>query len=154
MRPEEFQSSLNRAIERHASEQSRRGIWSETESLAASRAEFGLLLPQGQKTPGHYFAHVVDSTTGGRVGEIWYVSRESGGKGHFWIDWIWIDPIHRRKGFATQVLRSLEEEAVRSGADRIGLQVLTENAGAIALYSKLGYSQVSMRMNKVLRDRP
>ena len=80
--------------------------------------------------------------------------KERGGKVHFWIDWIWIERQYRRQGFATATLRILEQEARKLGADRTGLTVRTDNPGAVALYSKLGYANERMQMTKLLDQDP
>jgi GNAT superfamily N-acetyltransferase len=148
MSAEEFRESLERSVERHARDRVRRGLWAKEAALASSRAEFEQLLPQGQATPHHHFRSVVDATTGTRIGETWYTVEEKGGKVQFWIDWVWIDPDHRRKGHATEVLLRLETEARRLGADRTGLSVWADNPNAFDLYRKLGYVTSYRRMMK------
>ncbi len=111
-------------------------------------------MPNGRETPHHNLSNAVDDAIGARVGEAWYTVQERAGKTQFWIDWVWIEPKHRRQGYATQILRRMEEEARRAGADRIGLSVWTDNPGAMALYSKLGYTTVHMRMSKPLSLAP
>jgi len=49
-----------------------------------------------------------------------------------------------------EALRLLENEALGLGADRTGLSVWTDNPEAIALYTKLGYAMVHMRMTKLI----
>jgi ribosomal protein S18 acetylase RimI-like enzyme len=148
MTEEDFQESLERSIQRHATEYARRGLWTEDAALEASRLGFALLLPQGRATPHRRFCNVIEETLGSRVGETWYTVEEKGGKVQFWMDWILIDPPHRRRGHATRVLGLLEEEALRLGADRTGLSVWVDNPGAVALYAKLGYVATNMRMMK------
>jgi ribosomal protein S18 acetylase RimI-like enzyme len=148
MTEEEFQESLARSIARHASDRARRGLWSEAGALEASRAEYDELLPQGRATPSRHFCTLIDNGTGGRVGETWYTVEERGGKVRFWIEWLWIDPAHRRRGHATEALRRLEAEARTLGADRTGLNVWTDNPGAMELYRKLGYTPASLQMMK------
>lgn len=150
----DFEESVGWAIPRRAAELVRRNLATEPTSLATSRAEFSELLPEGWRTPGHHFCVVIEEVSGGRVGETWYDLRENGGKVHFWIDWIWIVPEYRRRGFATSVLRRLEEEARKSGADRVGLSVWADNTGAVALYSKLGFLPTMQRMVKALERPP
>ena len=154
MSEEDFQKSLARDIPRYAEELVRRGLATEDHALEASRTDFTQFLPNGRETPHHHLSNAVDDAVGARVGEAWYTVQERGGKTQFWIDWVWIEPKHRRQGYATQTLRSLEEEARRAGADRTGLSVWTDNPGAMALYSKLGYTTVHMRMSKSLSPVP
>jgi ribosomal protein S18 acetylase RimI-like enzyme len=94
---------------------------------------------------------VVDSKTDGPVGETWYVVQQKGGKTQFWIDWIWIDPLFRRRGFGSQVLRQLAKEAARLGADRLELSVVSDNPGAMALYRKPGYAPWRFQMVKQVK---
>lgn len=154
MSEEDFQDSVRRSIHRHAADYVRRGLWTEEESLDASREATAELLPEGRETPDRYFANVIDSESGQRVGETWYLVQLRGGKTRFWIDWIWIDLERRRRGYATAVLLRLEEYARKQGADMVGLVVWTDNPGAIALYSKVGYTPTYMGMMKAVRPVP
>jgi ribosomal protein S18 acetylase RimI-like enzyme len=150
MTEEDFQDSLQRSIRRHATEYARRGPWTQDAALEASRLVFAQFLPQGLATPHHHFSNLVDETSGSRVGETWYTAEEKGGKVQIWIDWIWIDPLHRRRGHATELLGLLEDEALKLGADRTGLSVWADNPGAVALYAKSGYVTVDMRMMRLI----
>jgi GNAT superfamily N-acetyltransferase len=154
MTPAEFEECLAREIVRVAADFARRGVWTEETALEASRSDFADLLPRGFETPNYRFCKVVDERTGGRVGETWYVVVRKGGKVHFWVDWIWIDPPFRRKGYATRLLQKLDDEAVREGAERIGLSVVTDNPEALALYTKVGYTPTRMHMSKTLGPAP
>lgn len=154
MSEEDFQESVRRSIPRHAADYVRRGLWAQEKSLESMKEEFSRLLPNGRETLNRHFAKIIDAEKSLRVGETWYLAQEQGGKLRFWIDWIWIDLEHRRKGYATSTLLLLEEEARKLGADRVGLNVWFDNPGAIALYSKLGYVPASMSMMKLLNHAP
>lgn len=154
MNEREFEASLERAIPRHADLQVHLGLWAESEAVAASRAEFAQLLPKGYETPEYEFRNIVDGDTRAQVGETWTIVRSRGGKVQFWIDWIWIEPSMRRRGYATAVFGLLEQEAIGSGADRVGLNVRYENAEALGLYAKLGFRPTHLRMTKVLVPPP
>jgi ribosomal protein S18 acetylase RimI-like enzyme len=144
----EFSKAMEALIARNASKEVERGEWAEADALAASREEFARMLPQGRETPGCHYCKAIDVRTGQRVGETLFVVRTAGGKVQFWVDWIWIEPEHRRQGHATDILRELEAEAGRRGADRIGLHVVPDNAAAMALYEKLGFRTVGHLMRK------
>ena len=150
MSEEDLSESVKRSVSRYAAELVKRGISSEEGSLEFSRHDFDQFLPQGLKTPNHHLFNVIDASSNARVGETWYTVQERGGKIQFWIDWIWIEPPHRRHGFATAALRHLEDEARKLGADRTGLSVWMDNPGAVALYTNLGYVTSMMRMSKRL----
>jgi ribosomal protein S18 acetylase RimI-like enzyme len=150
MSESEFSAYLERAIPRFAESQVLRGVWVEQRSMDASRAFYADRLPQGRETPGHHFCTIVDAEAGTKVGEVWYSAEEVGGNLRFWIEWIWIESSYRRRGYATQALHHLEQEARGLGAVWIGLSVWMDNAEAVSLYSKLGYSIALASMRKLL----
>lgn len=150
----EFHTSVQRAIARHAADSARRGFYTPEAALRASEAEFQQFLPKGRNTPDRHFAHIVRAEEPERVGETWYLVQERGGKTRLWVDWIWIDPEHRRRGYAAATLQQLEGEARRAGAEHLGLNVWFDNPGAIALYTKQGFTPASMWMLKPLAPSP
>ncbi len=154
MSEDEFQASLARNIARRAQESIALGIWNEGGAEAASRADFLQLFPQGRRTEGFDFRNIVDGDSGARVGETWFSAQPIGGKVQFWVNWIWVEPTYRRRGIATLTFRLLEEEAIRAGADRVGLYVHAENEGAQSLYRRLGFAPTGIRMSKKLILRP
>jgi GNAT superfamily N-acetyltransferase len=151
MDEEEFLSSVARSVQRHAEDSVLRGIWTPEHALEASRAEYDRFLPQGLATPDIHLCRVIDDASRTAVGETWYSVRDNGGKLQFWVDWIWIEPDFRRRGFATRVLEQLEREARQGGADRFGLNVSADNPGALALYGRFGFVPVSMHLIKFLK---
>lgn len=150
----EFRAFVGKAIPRRAAKWVERGIWTEAKALETSERLYTQRLPEGRLTPGNQFVNVVDPDRGGHLGEAWYAVEEQGGKLQFWVEWIQIEPEHRRKGYATEALRALEETARELGADRIGLTVWSDNPNAIRLYSKLGYAPASTNMTKRLAPTP
>ena len=146
----DFAGFLERSIPRRAARYASRGVWAEAHAEETSRELYAEYLPQGVSTPGHHLCHLLVEPGGDRVGEVWYTSRNEGGLVQFWIEWIWIEPEHRRRGLATEALRLLEDEARRRGALRVGLEVWLDNPGALELYRRLGYSAVRMSMVKPL----
>jgi len=150
MNEEDFRASLALAIPRYAAECVQQGLWTADNSLEASRSELELLLPQGFKTPNRHFGKLIEEASGSSVGEVWYTVERKGGKVRFWVDWISVDPRMRTRGYATEALELLSAEALKHGADRIGLQVLSDNAVAVALYTRAGFKPTDVRMAKQL----
>jgi RimJ/RimL family protein N-acetyltransferase len=150
MTPEEFRASVERAIPRRAANNVRWGVWSEAGALEASRLEFADRLQTGPEDPGHHYCKVLTPSEPSAIGETWYLTRLEGGKPQFWVDWLWIEPPFRRRGFASQVLGELCDRASGLGGDRIGLSVYSDNPGAIALYAKLGFAPIDTHLSKPL----
>jgi GNAT superfamily N-acetyltransferase len=59
-----------------------------------------------------------------------------------WIGGIGVVPSARRSGIGEALMRALHEQARERGVQRIWLEVIVENTGALALYEKLGYKVV------------
>ena len=58
-----------------------------------------------------------------------------------------VHPDWRRKGIAEKLMESLVEALKSRGSHALTLEVRASNAPAIALYEKLGFSQVGLRKN-------
>ena len=52
---------------------------------------------------------------------------------------IFVDPAYRRKGAASRVIRSLEENVLASGRRKLILETAVDTSGSHALYLSLGY---------------
>jgi GNAT superfamily N-acetyltransferase len=59
-----------------------------------------------------------------------------------WIGGVGVVPAARRSGVGEALMQALHEEARKRGVRRVWLEVIVENAGAFALYEKLGYLTV------------
>lgn len=149
--PAELDSSVERAVHRHAADYARRGIWNEADAVDASRRGFAELLRSGSEQRSRHFAQIVEASSGKAIGETWYVIETEGGRTHVWIDWLWIEPAQRRHGFGAATLRELEAIAVRFGASSASLSVWLDNPDAIALYTREGYVAFRTHMRKTLR---
>ena len=55
------------------------------------------------------------------------------------------DPAHQRKGHGGACLRAFETEAEQRGAQRVFLEVDSENEAALRLYQMAGYNGISHR---------
>ena len=58
-----------------------------------------------------------------------------------------VDPQYRRQGIAQALVEELVKCLARKGSRCLTLEVRASNAGAIALYRKLGFVQVGLRKN-------
>jgi GNAT superfamily N-acetyltransferase len=59
-----------------------------------------------------------------------------------WIGGVGVVPAARRSGIGEALMLALHEQARERGVRRVWLEVIVENAGAFALYEKLGYQTV------------
>ncbi len=65
---------------------------------------------------------------------------------------LFVDPSHRGKGLAKQLMLRLMLAAKEDGATKIGLQVDLENAAALALYDSLGFRSHHKYVYRVLES--
>ena len=56
-------------------------------------------------------------------------------------------PDHRRRGIAESLVTALCDALKQKGSSSLTLEVRSSNLGAIALYEKLGFTQVGLRKN-------
>ena len=63
---------------------------------------------------------------------------------------LFVDPSHRGKGLAKQLMLRLMAAAKEDGATKIGLQVDLENAAALALYDSMGFRSHHKYVYRVL----
>ena len=68
------------------------------------------------------------------------------------VDSVVVARAEQRSGVGTTLMGRAESWAREKGANQLELQVWEFNAGAVALYEKLGYRTVSRRMWKALED--
>jgi ribosomal protein S18 acetylase RimI-like enzyme len=150
MRPEVYSEYLITSVAGYAEENVSSGRWPAEGAVARSQIEFQELLPQGLATPDHYLFEIRDSASGPTVGYIWFAAEvRHGFRGAFVYD-VEIKKEYRRLGHALRAFRALETHAAALGLATIGLHVFGQNAGAQALYQKLGYAVTGMNMLKKL----
>ena len=58
-----------------------------------------------------------------------------------------VDPLHRRSGIAQLLVQELCARLKQQGNETLTLEVRAGNTPAIALYEKLGFSQIGLRPN-------
>jgi len=102
-----------------------------------------LELPEGVASAGQEL--FVAEVGGVEVGVLWFGMRTRGGRPHAFILDIEVGAEHRRRGHGRAMMLAAEREAVRLGAESIGLHVFGFNTGAIRLYEGLGYRRLEER---------
>ena len=65
----------------------------------------------------------------------------AGYEGHRgWINYLAVSPQYRRRGIATQIMKTAENRLKAAGCPKINLQVRTTNTAVIKFYEGIGYS--------------
>jgi ribosomal protein S18 acetylase RimI-like enzyme len=57
-----------------------------------------------------------------------------------WINYLGVDPDHRRKGLARQIMHEAERLLRKEGCSKINLQVRSTNSQAIEFYRRIGFA--------------
>jgi len=151
MTQDEYDAWRFMSIAAYAAEHVRAGNWSAEEAPEEARKAFEHYLPNGLDTERHYVCAVVaDATgeTGETVGHLWYAVVPAASGSAIFIYDIGIAEPHRRKGYASAALKSLEKESARLGASTIRLHVFGNNTAARKLYAGLGYAETDVQMVK------
>jgi ribosomal protein S18 acetylase RimI-like enzyme len=145
----ELQRYLEPAIVEYAQGHVKDGQWTEAEAVEKSRKEFRDLLPQGVATPNHYLFTLLNEAQQ-PVGMLWFARRESQGHPMAFVYDVRIDEAFRRRGYASQAFREMENKVRELGWNRISLHVFGNNHAAIDLYTKVGYEVTNVLMAKTL----
>src|SRR5271155_1487676 len=95
------------------------------EALRTTRSQHEAMLPQGLRTPGHYFFTVEDEEEGREVGYVWFACRPPGVQLSLYH--ILIKQADRRRGYGRSVLSAIEERAKELGCQVVWLNVMGHN---------------------------
>lgn len=144
----EFDAYLERAVPEYAQVHLQAGDCDPEDALPLAQADYAALLPRGLATENHHLMTIRDGDA--VVGMMWYESREKRGKRSAYIFDFRIEPEQRRKGYARQAMRAIEELVAPRGVTRINLNVMAFNHAARALYEQCGYTIAGIGMTKTL----
>ena len=144
----DFHIYLEKTIPEYAREKVQAGNWSAEEAPERSRKEYEIYLPQGVQTPGNFLFTLVNEA-GEKVGFLWYaIQPRQPGLGFIYDFEVYAS--FRRRGYASQALVLLEQDARRHGLDRLDLHVFGHNIAARELYKKAGFVESNIMMLKEL----
>ena len=87
-----------------------------------------------------------------KVNPEWFLVAEDGGRivgtvmagyeGHRgWINYLAVEPARQRGGLGRQLMAEAEERLRAAGCPKINLMVRTDNAGVVAFYERIGFTQ-------------
>ena len=106
-------------------------------ALKEAQSEVAELLPEGLQTKNHYLFAIRDEKNM-QVGYLWY---DLLSPGKAFVDDLLIFAPYRRKGYALQALKLLEEQLT---VPHITLHVFEGNRAARALYEKAGFAYLKV----------
>jgi RimJ/RimL family protein N-acetyltransferase len=153
MTQEEFVPYERADAERYAENMARVGFWARDGALGRARESHKKLLPEGLKTPGHFFFVIEQVSEKQPIGALWmFADLESSPPSGFIYD-VLIDEAHRRRGYGQEAMVALEDKAAELGLSILSLHVFEDNEAAKALYKKLGYEGSGAHISKELRGK-
>jgi ribosomal protein S18 acetylase RimI-like enzyme len=147
MTAEELTEYLDWVVDDYAAELERNGRATGSAAVAASRASFDGLLPDGVETEGQTLLIAEDEEGDRRVGLLWF-GPSTDDASIAWIYDITVDEDRRGEGWGRAIMRAFEGEARSRGYARAGLNVYADNQVARRLYESLGYSETARQLHK------
>ena len=145
---QEFQDYMAFMISDHAREITKNFNLTLQAALEESEMMMSDLWKDGLLTEGQYLYNIVDSKTYEKVGILWYGLIPEINQAYVYH--IFIDDLHRRKGYGKKTLEIFQSMLKQSGIESIGLSVFGKNEAAYQLYKKLGYKNTRVSMEFVL----
>jgi len=151
MTPEELTAYLDWVVDDYAAELERNRKATGDAAMAASRASFDGLLPDGVETERQTLLIAEDEGDGRRVGLLWF-GPSTDDASTAWIYDITVDADRRGQGWGRAMMRAFEREARARGYARAGLNVYADNDIARRLYESLGYAETARQLYKDLSE--
>ncbi|MFI1459902.1 GNAT family N-acetyltransferase [Nocardia carnea] len=127
----------------------------EAEAWKRSRQGTAHFLPDGPDTAGHHLV-VTENESGEVVGNAWIgpdPQDTTGTAESAWLYDINVFERFRRRGYGSAMPAVAEDLVAAEHRTRLGLNVVGDNAAAIALYRRNGYRVSSMHMDKQFPSR-
>lgn len=145
----EYAAWLEESIPAYAADKVASGQWPAEDAVALARKENDEMLPQGLQTPDHHFYAIVDLHAVA-VGMLWFAVTTKANARIAYVYDVSVKPDRQREGHATRAFMALEDDVRRRGLAGIALHVFGHNAGARALYARLGFEPTNISMFKPL----
>ena len=146
MNEEEFDQYMEYFIPDYAKDLSDNFMIPMEKALEESKNLMGTLFPEKQDSADQHICNIYSPADEKNIGVIWYNIQTESNKAYIYH--ILIHEAFRKRGFASRVLKELEETVKSSGVTSMGLNVFGNNPGAQRVYEKLGYQPASIAMGK------
>lgn len=147
MTEQDFEVYQNIEIPRYAKENEKPRGMSAEEALEFSKKSFANLLPNGIKTPNHFFFILEDEK---RIGTLWLFIRQENNRKNLFVYNIEIEESRRGQGHGKMAMQKVCEFAKENGCQSVELHVFGHNLVARNLYISMGFEPTSIIMKKVL----
>lgn len=144
---DDFTDYWNDSVHRWIKNAKRAGLMDSGLSFEEADAQVRKFIPEGLKSPGHYFLYIVEGNQ--KVGDIWIEIRNRAEISAFLWN-ITIGENYRGKGYGKEAMKLMETFAGEKGAVKISLNVFGYNDIARNLYRKTGYREAAITMVKDL----
>lgn len=150
MTKSDFDHYISIAVNSYAIEKVKAGAWTEGEAYKLSEETFNKLLPNDIETERQYLYSIFDNDKNIKVGYLWLGVNESLiGKTAFIFDFLIFEEF-RGKGYGTQSMIALDDEAKKQEISKVSLHVFAHNKVAISLYEKSGFKNTDINMSKYI----
>ena len=150
MNEDDYRRFIAWALQDYAQQQIEAGAWRPEEAVGLAQVAIDMLLPEGLSSPGQFLYVIERETDGEQLGYLWFGVREEGESRYAALYDCVIFEAHRRRGYASEALRAMEEKVREQGMRKIVLHVFGHNEGARALYRKMGYTERNVTMVREL----
>jgi ribosomal protein S18 acetylase RimI-like enzyme len=154
MTDQEFETFIERLLPDYAQEHVRAGSFPEAEALDRARQQVNELVPDGVRTKDQYLYVIEDEAGENAVGILWFARQDRGAGPTAFVYDIEIHDQFRRRGYASQAFRLLEDRVRELGLSTISLHVFGSNTAAREMYRKLGYEETHIEMSKTIPSEP
>jgi len=141
------QEAFNRWFELSTNRQAVDRAWVSGGDLAEERQRLDAMIPQllpnGKDTPGHVFRAAQDEERQD-IAFVWFGSLPGQPPEIKFLFDIYVEPGHRRNGYAREILTSILDELAAQGVKDVFLNARGDNEPALALYAQLGFERTTI----------
>ena len=146
----DFDHYISIAVNAYSIEKVKAGTWTEDEAYILSEEAFSKLLPNDVGTENQYLYSIFDIDENIKIGYLWLgISESLIGKTAFIFDFLIFEEF-RGKGYGTQSMIALDDEAKKQKINKVSLHVFAHNKKAISLYEKSGFKNTDISMSKYI----
>ena len=139
MNAEEYQAFYQHSIEDYANDLMKSQDNTMEQAVKQAQQEFADMLPKGRITENNMLMMVEETDSSRTVGYIWYLYEVCEGAKQVFLNDFLIYEEQRRKGYATDALAGMLQNAREDGCMESITYVWKHNFPGIRLYTKCGY---------------